>query len=139
MKRRGGVRQRALAAANETNPSQSGELPALLLRSWAWGDLSLPQVQRIADAAVADMGAAGGRPSEQLKFLASMGGAGRQSHNMQLGTRGSAFALSSAPRCFRYRAIRRRLPQPSLQPKLIELPSISGGATSLPVLWPHAT
>lgn len=64
------------AATSSASPAGTSSLCWLLLNKWAWGLMSAPTVQAIAQAAVED-----GAPSPDLKQLAALGGSGSdQSH-----------------------------------------------------------
>lgn len=60
-------------------PAEASEehLATLLVRKWAWGDLSTPAIQEIAAAAVAD-----GASSKQIVILAGLGSSGRFPNHM---------------------------------------------------------
>ena len=72
-KARGGIQQRRAAAENAVaQPEEPSRLAALLLNSWVWGDMSALQLQKIAEAALAD-----GAEHRDLRQLASIGSHGR--------------------------------------------------------------
>ena len=82
---KGGSRQRlARANAAETRaesraaPRMDGEsvLATLLITAWAWGDMSTPLIQKIADAAKTDMIANGGQVPDKLDRIATLGTSG---------------------------------------------------------------
>lgn len=75
---RGGHRQKrqwATMAASESQPASS-ELAKVLITSWAWGDMSAPQVQKFAAAAKAD-----GLTHPDIAKLAALGSGGRHAGN----------------------------------------------------------
>ena len=75
----GGCRQRAERAANEANELvKPSALARLLLERWAWGDLSGPSIQSIAQAAVID-----GAVHEELNIIAKLGSSGAFPANIQ--------------------------------------------------------
>jgi hypothetical protein len=69
-----GSRKRARAATVESSTPSC--LTRLLLELWAWGVLSSPLVQTISDAAVKEIIAAGGHPSQSLLQMQAIGTAG---------------------------------------------------------------
>ena len=76
---RRGVRQRM----QEAEATQLSALADYLLRRWAWGYLSLPEVQRLASLAEQDAEAAGlKRGQGLLSQLSGLGGDSHLSHNM---------------------------------------------------------
>ena len=85
--RHGGVRQRlARHAAQSTDAvtplEAESELALLLLRRWAWGHLSLPQLQSTAAAAERDFAAAGAEAPAALAMMAALGTRGEHPNNM---------------------------------------------------------
>ncbi len=74
---RGGLHARIAAAAlADAQPETPSRLAALLLNSWVWGDMSALQIQRFAEAAVAD-----GAGHRELQLLASIGSHGTMPNN----------------------------------------------------------
>ena len=82
--RRGGVRQRLGRAVETDLPPEQPEskLANVLLRRWAWGSLSLPQLQDTAAAAERDFQNAGARPPLGLSQLAALGTRGTNPNNL---------------------------------------------------------
>ena len=75
----GGHRQKLAWAERSTEQASSGgsALSELLLRNWAWGHMSTPMLQSIAQAACKD-----GSQGHDIRFLASLGSAGLYPGNM---------------------------------------------------------
>lgn len=72
----GGYKQRLRAAHHESVAESNSNLAALLVRKWAWGELSSPAVQELAQAAVKD-----GARGDELKRLSKLGTAGKHTGN----------------------------------------------------------
>ncbi len=70
----GGQRQRLQRVLPQSQ--QTSELGRYLLRSWAWGQLSATEVQKIAALAKIDLHHADGRPHADLDYLATLGACG---------------------------------------------------------------
>ena len=78
---RGGQRQRLKQLEAPTSPSSS-HLAELLTHKWAWGELSLQEVQRIASAANNDFEGQSCKAPKELELLANLGSKGRFPNNM---------------------------------------------------------
>jgi hypothetical protein len=72
----GGYKQRLRTANHEPVAESDNNLAALLVRKWAWGELSSPTVQEAAKAAVQD-----GARGDELKRLSKLGTSGKHTRN----------------------------------------------------------
>ena len=74
---RGGYKRRlAQAQQDEAEEQAPSKLSSLLIEQWAWGALSAPKVQAIAEAACAD-----GLSHPDVEKLSKMGSAGKHAGN----------------------------------------------------------
>ena len=83
MEKRGGVRQRLQQAQDAQNANVASRLAHYLICSWAWGEMSPQQVQRIAHLAKQDMDNAQANSStvQEWDMLASIGSYGAYPNN----------------------------------------------------------
>ena len=84
-KRRGGIKQRLAAVANEAamgDKTFTSFLAKKLLEKWAWGSMSPQEVQEMAALSVKDFASMGHAAPQDLIFLASLGCKGQYKNNM---------------------------------------------------------
>ena len=95
-------------------------LATYVLKRWAWGHMSIPEMQRICDHAQKDIEACGGTPPTALTRLAGLGDRGRLPRNM-------------------YRDLQRFLCPSDFTVETFSVDMGRDHPEELAVLWPHAT
>ena len=117
----------------EAEATQPSALANYLLRRWAWGYLSLPEVQRLASLAKQDAEAAGLKPGNGLlSQLSGLGGDSHLSHNMlrtqTLNCRVELYRISSACSCMH--TVHAQVSSDHETAAAVEVPTGSSQATS---------